>query len=87
MLKMQGPDRFVSRLSVRVLFAENNPNRWGNVSPLDKQQVHLLHATKAAESPSLVFLSRNTIPQCAAPSGHSYHPVGFGGNEETIQAC
>lgn len=84
---MQGPNRFVSRLSVRVLFAENNPDRWGNVSPLNKQQVHLLHATKAVESPSLVFLSRNTIPQCAAPSGQSYHPVGFGGKEETIQAC
>lgn len=58
-------------------------NKWGNVSPLDKQQVHLLHATKAADSPSLVFLSGNTIPLCAAPSGHSYHPCGIWGQGGT----
>lgn len=36
-LKMQSPDCFVCRLFLRVLFAENNLDRSGNVSPLDKQ--------------------------------------------------
>lgn len=83
-LGMHGPDHFVSRLFLKVLFAVNSADRWSNISPPGQRGVHLLHATKTVGSPNLVFPSSNTIPLCMQLHQDALnHPCGTWRQQET----
>lgn len=79
---MQGPACAVPRLFLRVLSAVNNFDRCDEVSPLDKDQVHLLHATTAVVCP------KSSVPRvCSSIWTPRITSAGLGSQEELTQAC